>query len=438
MATHNGVKHIDSPRARQFIFDALHLDRARLRPSAAAAMQEHDWDYVLRAAQIHRLGPMLSDRISRSDLTAHIPGRVRDRFQAAYRNNSLRNLKIYRELVAVTRILDMEQIPSIALKGAYLALYVYPAAGLRPMRDLDLLLRPEQAVEAYELLKDRGYQAMFGGMPEAHFAERRHLPPLQSPGGICIELHPRLISPDPQQGHASDFGKELWARCKLRNVGGMPIRFFCPEELLLHLCIHASLEHKFDIGPLALVDVALLVETHRMDWQSFLQVAMEGKWERYALSVLYLTKHRLGAQIPDEVIEYLGGGDSSVVWLDAAEYLLFSEIGSHNLPHKDMPAILYQGNVMGTLFTLAGIVFPPRSAISLHFPVSAVSPKAFMYYPMYWSRLLTQKLPILLRAVSGRKGAIKRLAKHRETFYSWLSAANERHRDELEKPESPV
>lgn len=409
----------ESSRAKGLILDALHLDCSLPDRAMAMRMQAEDWDEFSRLARMHRLGPMLHDRLNGSDLADAIPQEIREYLDAAHRKHTLRNLKIYRELVTVTQILDAGQIPSIALKGAFLARFAYARPGLRPMRDLDLLLRPERTVQAFELLREHGYRAMFEGSPEAYFADRIHLPPLIGPGGISVELHHRLTPPDRQ---AADFENGLWARSISKAVGGAGVAFLCPEDTLLHLCIHATLDHQLDLGPLALGDVALLVEKHAIDWTDFLGLVSGCNWQRCVLSVLCLAKRHLGAKIPDEVMEALGGGADEPAWLAAAEYLLFSDPDDHKLLDYDIQEILYSGKLSVRLSRLVSAAFPPRLVIARHFPVRADSPKAFFYYPRRWYRLILGKLPALLKAHAGRKQSLRELALRRVALSNWLNA----------------
>jgi hypothetical protein len=411
---------LSASRARTLILDALHADRTLPGPADTLAMRAEDWDAFSSLARIHRLGPMLHNRLARSDLAAAIPQEVKEQLQASQRKHAMRNLSIYRELVAVTQMLDARNIPSIALKGAFLARFAYPEPGLRPMRDLDLLLRPEQAVQAFGLLKECGYRSLFDGLPEAYFADRNHLPPLEGPGGISIELHHRLIAPGPLRADAGEFENAMWARSVLETVGGIQIRFPCPEDMLLHLCMHATLDHRLDLGPLALADVAFLLEARRINWPDFLAVASGGNWQRCALLLLYLARRHLGAKVPGEVVAELDGGEGDAAWLGSAEYLLFSAPGDHKLLDYDVQEILYSGKLSERLSRLAGAVFPPRSVIARHFPVSADSARAYLYYPWRWYRLFAGKLPPLLRALAGRNSSLRRLALHRSALSNWL------------------
>lgn len=406
---------------RRLILDVLHLDRARAL--SVAAMHAEDWEELSRLARMHRLEPMLYDRLAGSPVFGAIPPGVRDRLRAAHRKHALRNLAIFRELATVTRILDAVDIPSIALKGAFLARFAYLEPGLRPMRDLDLLLRPDQTVQAFELLKEHGYRPVFDGSPEAYFADRIHLPPLRGAGGVTVELHHRLTPPDMA---ANGFEEKLWARSIRKPLGGREVAFPCAEDMLLHLCIHATLDHQLDLGPLALVDVARLVETEQLDWAGFVQMVRGGEWERVALPLLYLARAHAGANIPQEVMTALGAGKGDPKWLEAAEYLLFSNPAEHRLLDYDVQEILYSGKLSERISKLAGAVFPPRSVIARHFPVSADSLMAYLYYPRRWYRLFAGKLPSLLRAHAGRGNALRQLARQRRTLSEWVQAKSPR------------
>ena len=405
--------------ARQLILSALNLDRAQPSAGAAVHLCPEDWTEFAHLAAMHRLEPMLHERLRRGDLAEQVPPALRERLQAAHRKHTLRNLKITRELVTVTRLLRAGGIESMALKGAFLAQFAYPEPGLRPMRDLDLLLKPNEAVAAFNLLRGQGYESSFGGVPEAYFADRVHLPPLRGPGGIAIELHHRLR---PMGAGTDAFEASLWSRGIEKPLGGEAIRFPCLEDMLLHLCIHATLDHKLDLGPLALVDVALAIESGPVDWPDFLLRVEAGGWRRCVLPVLLLARRHLGARVPDEVLAALGGGEGEAAWLESAEFLLFSDPEDHKLLDYAVEDILFSASLKDRLGKLAGAVFPPRTVIARHFPVSAGSALAYLYYPRRWFRLLTGKVPALLKAHSGRADSLRQLAGHRVALSQWLAA----------------
>ena len=410
------MKSAEHGKAKKLIFDALHLDCNLPSADSVAQMQPEDWAFLCDIEKLHRLGPMLHRRLS----GFAVPEAVSDQLKASQRRHAMRNLKIYRELLSVTRILNDANIPSIALKGAYLARFAYPDPGLRPMRDLDLLIRQEQVVAAFELLKVNGYQQVSEkGLPETHLAHSEHLPALVSPDGIAIELHHRLIS-DVNFGSLSGSDDAFWSRSILKSVGGAQVRFLAPEDLLLHLCVHATQRHQFNLGPLALTDIVFLLETHRIDWQAFYRTLSYGNWQRFALSLLQLSKLKVGADIPEEVIVALGKCDSDVAWQKSAEYMLFSELDDHRLMTENVGNFIYSRSLAEKISSFSEMLFPARSIIARDFPVSASSPLVFLYYPMRWHRLISRKLPPLIRALAGQRKSLRQLAMHRKVLDEWL------------------
>lgn len=401
-----------SPPARQFILDAMRVDGSLPQ----AAMDERDWAEFSSLVRMHRLGPLLHRALEH----AVVPQEVKESLGRSRRRTAFRNLEIYGELVKIARLLDAAGVDFIALKGAYLAKFAYKEPGLRPMRDLDLLLRPNQAVEAFDLIKAQGYESLFEGSPKAYFADRKHLPPLKGQAGISIELHHRLTYPSSHLAFQDDFVEKLWDRSIAREMGGISIEFFCPEDLFLHLCVHATMEHQLNTGPLALADVAWLIETHDIDWGRFLQDVAEGSWQRCVLPLLHLAKLHLGARVPNDVILELGGGKGDAAWLTSAEYLLFSDPEEHKLLDFDVQDALYSASLPKRLSALAKAAFPTRSTIARHFPVDAGSLAAYLYYPARWYQLAGKKLPALLAAHSRRASSMRELARQRKAFEGWL------------------
>jgi len=411
----------DSPLARALILEILHISPKPMDSSHLLRLNEYDWDYLIRIVRMHRLGPALHDGIVRKDLLPAVPPQVVNAMRQAKYRHTLRNLAVCRELITVTRLLDAAAIPSLALKGAYLANFTYAEPGLRPMRDVDLLVSKTHAIRAFDLLKANGYRPSYEGLPDAYLEGNKiHLPPLVRPNGIPVELHHRLTSPHPN-GETAEYESALWARSVSKPLGNTAIGFPCAEDLLLHLCYHATEGHQFSIGPLALLDLALLIQRDPLDWNKILQMAVKG-WRPYLLAPLYLAKLHLGANIPEWFMDKLDPESDKGLWLESAEYLLFSELGDHMLLNSDMQKILCSKNPLERIFAFNKILFPTRATIATHFPIRADSPIAFLYYPRHWQRLVKKKLPSLLASLMEQPREIEKLASHKQTFSRWLGA----------------
>lgn len=97
-----------------------------------------------------------------------------------------------RSLAKSSRILREAGLRNIALKGFPLAFSHYPHPSLRPLRDLDLLFAPKDALKAQELLLDNGFEPLAGsGIYGLEFGHQ--LPEIvDSELGIMYEVHHRL------------------------------------------------------------------------------------------------------------------------------------------------------------------------------------------------------------------------------------------------------
>jgi len=113
-----------------------------------------------------------------------------------YASTSIRNQLIFKELGVLTRIFQQAEISVVVLKGACLALTVYPDIGLRSMGDLDLMAPKEKLAETVEIVKSLDYQI---ALPEASAGLRdlfNHEICLQKSGAhpITLELHHSLVA----------------------------------------------------------------------------------------------------------------------------------------------------------------------------------------------------------------------------------------------------
>lgn len=385
-------------------------------------MDEANWRDLLSIAAMHRLGPLLHAGVSRKGLWDRLPSEVRAALAASSRRSALRNLKLYGELARSTRLLKAASIPSLALKGAFLARFAYPIPALRPMRDLDLLVPRSMAIAAFDALRLAGYVPMHHGLPDSCLDGRLiHLPPLRSPTGITVELHHRLAAPDPSRPGADDFEQRVWQRAIVRTVGQEEIRFPCAEDLLLHLCHHATIGHQFSLGPITMVDILYLVDTTSIDWQDFLNNVHACQWQRCSLAPLHLARQHLGAAIPEDVLSALQDDADQTVWVESANYLLFAKLTDHVLLNTDVQGLLQSHRLSRRLTSLLRLAFPSRKTIAMHFPVAADSPRVLIYYPLNWFRLAQGKIPGLMSALLTRRRDVRALAAHKSAMTAWMN-----------------
>lgn len=262
-------------------------DAARL-----VKMDESDWIALLTIARQHRVLPLLHARLRSDGADWPVPDDVREACAMALHKHSFANMRAQRTLVLAVRVLSAAGIGSVAMKGAYLAFHAYGEAGLRPLRDIDLLVAESRAVEAYRLLCANGFAPVKAesGDAAALLAVKHQLPSLIcQETGTHLELHHRAFhggAGDPDLTDNPNFAG-LWVR---HRVGDATIAYMGLEDLLLHLIVHSAHDHRFDNGPGIFADVAALTTTHTIDWSRFWDSARRYACERAALLVLRLAQ----------------------------------------------------------------------------------------------------------------------------------------------------
>ncbi len=256
-----------------------------LQSQPPCKLSDSDWTTIDRLAAAHRLQPHLHGRQQRGELTIAIPEVMATHWRTAHRAQAMIALTQKRALLDADKVLREAGMQPIALKGAFLAWHSYPAAAERPMRDIDVLVAPDEVLHGFALLEKAGWHSDVTDralLPEIA-ATQRHLPPLRNADGVWLELHGRAWD----DGFA-DAATNLRSRAGSAVLGD-PLHFPCPADMLTHLAIHAAHSHSFNVGPLLLADVDYLIATSEIDWPRFWDEAATGDYTRAAAAVLALT-----------------------------------------------------------------------------------------------------------------------------------------------------
>lgn len=375
----------------ELLLDLLSTER-EVDERRLASLGTEDWDALCLLSAQNRVGPLLDWRLRHERAGLTVPAAVRERLAADHQASTVRTLALRRELVLVNRALAAAGIPTVALKGAYLAFFVYPDPALRPLRDLDLLVSQADAVAAYEALVARGYVCTLDvqGDPAACAAHEKHLPPLRGPAGVAVELHVRLGA----RGGGGDVrGAEsaAWKRLVERTVAGQAVCFPSPADLLLHTVLHALYVHRLDNGPLTLADVALLARTEPVDWTLFWRLAGEGGWARGCRLVLAMAERYYG-RLPAGATASAGAE-----WADAEAFA--SRVSTLTLRDVEargdvkVAAALEGRTAGGKAAYLLGRAFPPKTVIATRYPVAADSPAVYLWYAPHLAWILGRRLP---------------------------------------------
>jgi hypothetical protein len=266
----------------------------------------------------------------------------------ARRLTAVHNLRLRHELGKAIEALQQSGIPALALKGLVLAYAAYGDPSLRPMSDLDLLVPTGMRDRALNTLHKLGfgYPDGFEAIHQDHnprlTPEHEFAPPLRLSGtAVLLEVHSQLecaepLSPIPVQ--------EFWSRSVPVDLMGLTVMTLCPEDFLLHLCLHASRRHRFETGLRSLVDIRAHLDAHsNLDWATIAARSICGGCAPWMYLTLQAARDLAGAPIPDLFFKTLPPVQGVVNLRHLADEQLFSaRSGKPRLPL--IPTLLAEGS----------------------------------------------------------------------------------------------
>jgi hypothetical protein len=238
---------------------------AQRLPSALAAVPS--FGELVDAAEHHGMEPLVLAHIERTGLAS--PADFRARLRA--RRTQHAHAAAVRERVVGDVVCAMAQagVPFLVLKGAALAHLVYDDPRLRPMRDVDLLIRKADGGHALDVLMRCGFRPGGTAVPRHHHHLQAMAKTLEG-ATVTIELHHELMVRTPfvePRGY-----DDLIHRSQPVEWDGLSCQTLGCEDMLWHVYAHAFVINTLRPGAIRLLSVADVVHTteawiDRIDWE---------------------------------------------------------------------------------------------------------------------------------------------------------------------------
>jgi hypothetical protein len=275
--------------------DALLLDALR-RPI--------DWERLLGLAGRERAIVPLRDRLLplRGDLATE---EFRARLQRLALVAEFQMGALHDRLGRMLALFAAHGIDVLLLKGAGLAYSAYGKPTDRPMGDVDLLVKPEAAGRAWDLVLANGWRRRADVAEQRSYEEHQHLPPLEDADGLQIglELHTALFT------HQAPFrlpASLLWQGARTMAVAGSQALVARPEDQLLHASLHFAWSHEMTFGTWrTLRDVVRVVASVPVDWAMLVRNARAARGASCCYWTLRLARDLAGADVPPEALREL-------------------------------------------------------------------------------------------------------------------------------------
>jgi len=275
-----------------------------------------DWTALLAAARRHGLLSLLYHRLQGLDPgEGLVPPGVLAELETIYYSTLAHNARLEVDLVDVVQNLRRAGVEVVVLKGGALASTAYGNPALRPMGDLDLLVRVEQMEAAFAALHGAGFaltssvpdymllfQGRFGG---GTVFERR-----AGAHTTHLDIQHHLLSVDwcrplfPVQEEA------FWQSARPLALNGAQTWQLSVEDTLVFLCLHLALNHGYAFPLIGYTDLDWIVRRAGPDlsWSRLQRRAARFRVRTVVYYGLLGAARMLAAPVPDQVLADLRPG----------------------------------------------------------------------------------------------------------------------------------
>lgn len=347
--------------------EAMKINALLLRPM--------NWKFISETARSHKVSQLLYRNLTDLSNNPLVPADVMQELTTTYHETIAKNMYIYAELRIILTAFRQMGLEAIVLKGAALAGVVYPDIGLRPMADIDLLVREKDLTAADRVMTGLEYSAIHSmGSLQWYRDNHFHLPPyrhIRKP--VIVEIHWHFTAGSP----ATDV-LGWWNRAVSKDLMGYRILVPSTEDMLVHLTVHLF-NHGYRDGFVlrCLCDIFELLRQYEIDWELLRKEARQHCMEKQVHSILLMTRKFYAPQSETIIPADLDHADNH--FLKVLENGLFMDDGSAQVNRHLMTSMML-GNLAGKARYLLPRIFLSRQEMSRRYHASPFSLAIFLYY----------------------------------------------------------
>jgi hypothetical protein len=266
--------------------------------------QSIDWQFLIEAALSHRVFPLFYRNL-RLHKWNGLSGKLQKSLQGLFLSIAAGNLRTTKELIRIVNLAGEQGIALWPFKGPMLAASAYGDVALRQFGDLDILVRPEDATRAKEILCAEGYVDAYGltlELEKTLMTYQKHFVLISSAKNVIVELHwtvePVTI--------CKRFCEDIWNRPSLVFLDGEKMVGLSAEDTLVLLCLHGT-SHCWDrLGWIC--DVAEhTARTPSLKWNFAVEQARDLGCLRMFFLGLALAHKLVVAPVPEDIVETARG-----------------------------------------------------------------------------------------------------------------------------------
>lgn len=316
-----------------------------------------EWSVAIAVAAMHGVSPLLS-----RSLRWRGPDEWTHFLEAQREHVAQRHARIEKLLLQIDRAAREAGVSFVTLKGVALhALGLY-VRGERPMADIDLLVRAQDATRAIRLIESLRFKECRKSWKERAFTPITSHPPgslgEHADNDITIELHERVGERLPL--HLTDITDAVFPRRPRGGLCGYPSRAALMTHLLLHTAgaMTAKAARLVQLNDLALVGQRMT----EADWDELLQTSSGGRRRWWALPPLRLALRYYGLAVPTRALAALEQDCPWVLRRNSRRWML-SEVSLSRLWVDAFPGIEWSRSIPEVLSYAASRVRPSAEQV---------------------------------------------------------------------------
>ena len=269
-----------------------------------------DWDYFINTIIERGLAPLFYKKLPL--LGAILPARVEQLLKKTYYTTVSRNMVIYDAFKELCLVFKMHNNDFLALKGIFLAEWLYGDIGLRQMSDIDLLIREEDAAKAIAAMEQIGYHVIKYKTIVSESADKladsvvdkdeaAHLPPMLK-GILSVELHTKLQYKREEYKQET---QEIWDSSRFVTLNGNTVRVLDFYQQIIHICLHLHRHTGEHVQFTCYSDIVVFLEKFKdeINWDVLIETCVKNGYEVPVFRYMLLAHEYMGAYLPDNIIE---------------------------------------------------------------------------------------------------------------------------------------
>lgn len=366
--------------AARILPQVLHSNSIDETEISIRTLTVHEWKIIIKSAIHHNIASLFYYKLRKVNLLSCLPESVLHELKDAYFLTAERNSSVLNELHEILRAFYAKNLDFLLLKGAYLANQVYDNIALRPMADIDLLVRKDDLIQVQELLISLGYSQENKSDVKEQISNHHALSPFVRCNSTPLEIHWTIFPPKSAQFNIDPIG--LWDRASSVCIAGNEVQILSREDQIIHLCFHSFHNHTFRQGLLPLYDIVefIVKNDERINWNRLIEISKTLASDKIIFTSLHTTSEIFGISLPKCIYKELMPSDfhpDLEEWITCQIYQNRSIDHSHD--NKFARVLVERDSLLGSVFHIFKIAFPSKKEVCNKYGFSSSIPAIPLY-----------------------------------------------------------